>query len=343
MSDNKKILSIACVYSGTVLGAGFATGQEILRYFIRFGAVGMLGLIVGGVLFAIVGYKVLWIAHKAEIKDYRQMAEYLLGKTMGRCMEVVVALFLMVLFSTMLAASGETINEVFGIKKILGAIIAAVLCFVTFLYRVDGLVRINSLLCPILVMGGMAIGLVMYFTDSIPTGVGFGALSDNIAVSTLVYVSYNIITAVSLLVTMSGMVSNRRVAKYSGYIGGGSMAILGICIALPLLKYFGIIENSGLPILKLTMERGTLLRYIYIVILFAAIFTTAIGNGFAMIEWVHSRVNIPEKYISITVCLLGVVLSGIGFVGLVGKVYMIFGYVGLAELMIILFAREKNN
>ena len=35
--------SIAAVYIGAVMGAGFATGQELMQYFVRFGWAGLLG------------------------------------------------------------------------------------------------------------------------------------------------------------------------------------------------------------------------------------------------------------------------------------------------------------
>lgn len=336
MSEKRGIAQIACVYSGTVLGAGFATGQEIVRYFLRFGTIGILGIALSGVLFSLVGYKVLYLSYKKGFTTYRELAEFLMGKTLGRVMEVVVALFLMVLFSTMLAASGLTIKTVFSIPEVYGTSIVSFLCFITFLYRVEGIVKINSVLCPILIIGGMIIGLVLYFTDSTEVFNMLGVVSENVFVSMLVYVSYNIITAVSLLITMADKIKNKKMALYSGILGGGSMALLGVCIALPIIKYFDMVGGESMPMLSLVMANSGIFRYGYILILSAAIFTTAIGNGFALLGWLESRIRANNAVLALIVCVTGLVFSKIGFVGLVGKVYMIFGYVGLLELALIL-------
>lgn len=50
-------LQIAAVYVGTVVGAGFATGKEIVEFFSRFGFIGMIGILIGGYIF-IFGLKI---------------------------------------------------------------------------------------------------------------------------------------------------------------------------------------------------------------------------------------------------------------------------------------------
>ena len=40
------MIRLAALFVCTVLGAGFATGQEIMRYFTDYGIVGLLGVLV---------------------------------------------------------------------------------------------------------------------------------------------------------------------------------------------------------------------------------------------------------------------------------------------------------
>lgn len=40
MKNNVSTFKVAATYIGTVVGAGFATGQEVLQFFNRFGAMG---------------------------------------------------------------------------------------------------------------------------------------------------------------------------------------------------------------------------------------------------------------------------------------------------------------
>ena len=57
----KKILKIVFVIIGTLIGAGFASGQEIYSFFYVYGKKGIIGLILSALIMSIVIYKVLKI------------------------------------------------------------------------------------------------------------------------------------------------------------------------------------------------------------------------------------------------------------------------------------------
>ena len=52
---NKKTISIMLAYVGVLTGAGLASGQELMQYFISFGISGLFGLIAIGILHVLVG------------------------------------------------------------------------------------------------------------------------------------------------------------------------------------------------------------------------------------------------------------------------------------------------
>ena len=43
-----EIISIACTYTGTVIGVSFASRQEILQFFATYGGIGLAGIITAG-------------------------------------------------------------------------------------------------------------------------------------------------------------------------------------------------------------------------------------------------------------------------------------------------------
>ena len=51
----KKYLSVAFAYVGVIVGAGLASGQDLLQYFLSFGAKGLIGIVALGVLNVIFG------------------------------------------------------------------------------------------------------------------------------------------------------------------------------------------------------------------------------------------------------------------------------------------------
>ena len=52
---SKKYLSAAFAYVGVIVGAGLASGQDLLQYFLAYGAIGLIGIVALGVLNIIFG------------------------------------------------------------------------------------------------------------------------------------------------------------------------------------------------------------------------------------------------------------------------------------------------
>ena len=42
------IIRVAMTYAGTIIGAGFVSGQELLQFFVAYGTTGLAGIMVAG-------------------------------------------------------------------------------------------------------------------------------------------------------------------------------------------------------------------------------------------------------------------------------------------------------
>ncbi|MEW6065637.1 MAG: hypothetical protein AB1538_10810, partial [Bacillota bacterium] len=67
------LIRLVATYVGAVIGAGFASGQEILQFFILFGYQGLLGVLVATVLFAYLGAVVLYLSVKLRSGSYQEL------------------------------------------------------------------------------------------------------------------------------------------------------------------------------------------------------------------------------------------------------------------------------
>ncbi|GAE47713.1 membrane protein [Mesobacillus boroniphilus JCM 21738] len=70
---------IAAVYVGTVVGAGFATGREIVEFFSRFGLFGLIGVFMAGYILTYMGAKLMRIAAAIDARSYEEMNVHLFG------------------------------------------------------------------------------------------------------------------------------------------------------------------------------------------------------------------------------------------------------------------------
>ena len=57
---------------GTLIGAGFASGQEIYLFFYRYGLNGIMGLVLCSILIGIITYKTFLIIQKNKINTYEE-------------------------------------------------------------------------------------------------------------------------------------------------------------------------------------------------------------------------------------------------------------------------------
>ena len=73
-------ISIAFTYVGTLVGAGFASGQELKKYFVDFGVYGIVGLILASFLFFYLGKKIMILCKENNIGPDDKLLNFLSNK-----------------------------------------------------------------------------------------------------------------------------------------------------------------------------------------------------------------------------------------------------------------------
>ena len=335
-------LQIAAVYASVFLGAGFASGQELLRYFVGFGPMGVWGLILAGILFSLTGWATLAICKREGVTTYSEFMQVLLGKRLGTIMEWMVALFMFSLFVAMLAGAGATARQAFNLPFTFGAVIIGVLVYIILRFDLEGMVKINVILAPFMIIGGIVIGLFTALAQATPT---FAApargLMASWLVSAIVYASYNLVTGVPVLTATAPLATKKRDPFIGGVLGGGAITVLGLCMALPLFLHYSQVLNFEIPLLMIVFRYGAVFSFIYIGVLVAALLTTAACNGFAVVQWLHTHGGQPKRRAAALICIVGVVVAHIGFSNIVMYVYPVFGLVGLFKIIVILLNGAK--
>lgn len=114
---------LAFVYVGTVVGAGFATGREIVEFFLKFGWFGFFGILVSGGMFTLLGAKLMIISKRINAKSYQEMNIFLFGATAGRIINVFMLFVLLGVTSVMLSGAGALFEEQLGMSAQIGMLI----------------------------------------------------------------------------------------------------------------------------------------------------------------------------------------------------------------------------
>ena len=141
------ILKIVFVIIGTLIGVGFASGQEIYIFFFSYGIKGILGIIISSSIIGLIIYKTLKLVKSNNCKDYKQLLEILIKNEKVRyILNVVVNVFILASFYIMIAGFGAYIEQEYNVNSMVGSGILAIICYIVFKSNIKGFVIINQIL-----------------------------------------------------------------------------------------------------------------------------------------------------------------------------------------------------
>lgn len=340
------ILKVAFLYMATIIGAGFASGQEIIQFFSIYYKGGFLGIILAGVLFAAVGYIVLSKVYNERIKSYDEFLFPMMGYFLGRLTEFIVMLFMSCVMSVMVAGLGNVLTSLTGIDYIYCVAISAAACLIAIMTNIKGIVALSSFLSPFLIAGIIFIGcyiLLSKDTSVFSIAGGVKKITNNWVVSSILYVSYNTILSVVILTGMLPYLKTKRVSTWSGIIGGGMLGITALILNAALYFFYPHSITSEIPVLGIIQNNSEFLAKMYSAVLIMAMFTSAVTSGYCLTERISNKMKVNYKVVAAILCALVIPLSSLGFSSLISTLYPVFGYLGLFMLFVLIFQFIKNK
>ena len=330
-------LKISWIYVGTIIGAGFASGSEIFLFFGVYGCKGIIGITISGILFSLLGSLLLLKIYNNKIVGFDDLISRIFNRNLKAIIDIIMIISLYTGFSVMVAGSGAIFKEELGLSYNYGMLVMITLSFMVFLFDLKGLSFINSLLVPLLILGI----LFTSFYLNIKGEYDFFRINGLIPTpeisyftSSLLYVGSNSLIIIIVFSSLLPLINNKKTAIYGGLIGGVVLYILGLSILTVMLIYFHEIVFMDVPMLKISSYIGNNYRKFYAIILWSAVFTTAVANGAGFLNKFAS--NKYKIIIAILFCLSSIPLAKLGFSNLVALIYPIFGFVGLFILIFIL-------
>lgn len=339
----KTTLQVAATYVGAVMGAGFASGQEIQQFFTRFGHWGLLGIIVSAVLFSLLGWGILDLQERWKISSYSDFFKNLLGKRWGRRADGLVSILLILGMLAMISGSGAIFYEYFGFSKWLGIILTGLVIALALWFRGEGVLWINSVLIPFKFIFCLGIATAAVFLAASGDGEGLVLTTNPIVnhwgLSAILYVSFNLTLAMVVFASL-GREVQRPGARLGAILGGVALGVFAFVIGSALLRFPEIL-GLEIPMVAVAGKLGDWPAFFYVVVLWFTMITAAIGNGFSLISRAVDSGKINYGKATLLLLLLLLPLAGVKFSQIVRIVYPIFGYLGLVFLPAILYCWRK--
>lgn len=329
-------LQIAFTYIGAIVGAGFATGQEIEQFFAVNGPDGVKGCIFAGAMLAVCGAAVIQTAVKEKIINYRQYIESLFGGKVTPFFDLLLAFFLWSGLMVMFVASGALFAQLFNLPAWTGFLIMGIFLFISLLMGEEGIKWLNTAMVPgIIILILFVAGLGAVNCGMEPMGaVAPAAWPGRWIFTALLYVSYNLILGMTVLSSLN--IRNAASGILGTFIGGGILGLLAGLICLALLRQGSAVSAREIPMLALSAQVSPLAVWIYSFILWTAILTTGAGNGFALYKRLQ-KTNLPKPILALLIMLPAIMFIEWPLSAAIGTIYPLLGYSGLIFLAAILY------
>ena len=239
-SETGNIFKVAGVYAASVIGAGFASGQELVRFFLRHGRLSFAGIILAGFLFSLMGCVVLDHVFTQRIGNYEEFIFPMVGMYVGRVIDIASAFFTLSVFCVMIAGSGSIIAEMLKIPLHFGVSISALICMLVLLADIRGVAGLVSCITPILILAMLAVSIFLIAGREAQVFNAAGkieGLTSNWIMSALIYVSYNSIMSVVVLCSLLPFLKTRRTGRLGGILGGLALGVSAFLISLALYRF----------------------------------------------------------------------------------------------------------
>lgn len=336
----RKTLQVTLAFVGLLVGAGFATGQEVVQYFISFGTWGIAGAVVSGILMIAAGAVIIQIGSYFLAEEHRAVFHSVSHPVVSKFLDISVTLTLFAMGFVMLAGAGSTLEQQFGLPSWIGSAIMMGLVMLTGLLNVNKVTNIISAVTPLIFVAV----IVAFVYTMLQLPVDLGAMSD-LAVqadspvspwwlSAINYTCMALMLGVSMSLMIGGNTSNPRVAGWGGVLGGTFYTILLIMNAVALLVNYESVGDSDIPMLMLFETMHPVAALCMVVVTFVMIYNTCISMFYALGRRI--TVNHRKRYVPVFLgtCVAGYLVSLIGFGTLMAYVYPAIGYVGMVMVIV---------
>src|SRR5690606_7301539 len=333
---------IGAVYVGTIVGAGFATGKEIVEFFTQYSVFGLVGIGISGFLFIWLGTKIMIIANRIQASSYKEFNEYLFGKKIALLVNALMLLVLIGVTSVMLSGAGAVFYEQLGLSYQLGILLTSALSIFVLTFGVKGLFGVNMFVVPIMIFFSVVLAVEVISVDatrllSVPE---MESQSFKWMISPFLYSAFNLTMAMPVLVPLAKEIEHEKTLRWGGFIGGGALCLILVTSHIS-LSVLPNLESFEIPMAEVMKNFMMAFYWLYIIVIYGEIFTSVIGNLFGLERQLKNVSKLQSVVIIFFILSIAYVISQLGYGSLISFLYPLFGYMSL--IILILLAKPMRN
>lgn len=352
-----EIFSIACVWFGTHVGGGFATGNQIYQYYAKYGWIGGFMPVLAMLIMGWALRESLILARSQNIVSYKDFFRYLWQPypQMAYLFEVFFYTILLAAVGIAIAGAASLLADI-GLGYRTGVLIAGAILLVLTIFGANLLKRAATAMsvailiaCGVIyIVGIMAKGqnLEQALTPVTLPGGWWPPL-----LSTIIYASFQIVIMPSIVACGTNLRTLKQINTFfwMGFAMNATALMLGTWLLLVWMPELTNMHAIALPNIAICTAIGYPWMYwCYSVTLFLAFISTGAGCIFGLVTRLENNIfqnssgvfkNITARraLVSLCVMIVSMSLSLFGLSNLVKYGYSLCGYLSIFAVMIPIF------
>ena len=348
--DIKAIIKYAGAFIAWVVGSGFATGQEILRFYSSYGYASYCVVLLNLAGFIFIGQIILLKGYENKKEKFDHFRFYC-GKKLGAIYSWLVPATLVLLMSALVSGAGAALSEYYGINHFVGSAIMAAMVLCAYLTGFEKLVKLLSMVGPFIIVFALVVGTITVILD-FPNIVEIGSHKNELAplrpapnwvISAILYIPLNFLCSSTYYTALGRSAKNRKDAKW-GAITGSIVVLMVIAIMnTAILLNAGEAASLSVPTLYLAKKISYALGASFSIILMLGIFSSCSTMMWSFCNKFCAEGTRKSRIFAVTTSVVIFVIGLFSFRELVGIFYPIIGYIGLVFIVCVIYKGVKKT
>ncbi len=324
----KQIFLFAFTLVGTFVGAGFATGQEMISFFTLKNP--------ENPLYFVLASAVVFLSLKSVKKVYKgadagSFYISLFGKTLGTVMFFASLASLFVCFGASAAGMGSLFFESFHLPYISGAGILTAVSVITCIKGIRGINILNAILTPVIIVAVVVLGIFACLNPSYEL-IAFTPKTEISLIFALLYSGYNIFPLIP--VTLSERENNKGL--FAGFV---LISLLGVILFMALKTHLFLALSSSVPFEAIIRSIYPKIGNLYSIVMCMALVTTGASCLYGFVSDIEKSGKLKKFPLYLISVIAVFFFLFFGFVKTVRIIYPISGIFGIILILRLIIYR----
>ena len=344
------VIKLSGAFCAFLIGAGFATGQEVMQYFTNYGLAKGIGvMVVNCVLGAWTAGAIMSLGKETKDEQGLNCYRNLCGKYIGTLLSWFIPIFMFLSLVIMIAGFGATLNQLFGAPAWVGCLVFAVIVTGTVLLGLARVIDTIGFMGPLIIIVTtiMAIAVLIKFGFDLETWETYInthdvlLAADSWFMSGVLYALWNIVLGMPFMSAM-GAKSKNKAEVILGAVFGNILFTIGLLfLVLAEGSQLDVVGELSIPALAMAEKVSPILYVIYAVVVIMAIYTTAVPLMWSVASRVSKEKTLKFAIICLIIAVLGFFGGQLPFEQLINYIYPLIGYVGFIQFLFIIWREIK--